>query len=76
MPFHCGCSWAQQSAMCLQKSQPNPSDSNVAQFLWAQGCVFVAIFHLDRLVIIRLEIASEAVCSLVALVTTWAQRLS
>lgn len=32
-------------------------------------------FHSARLVIIRLEIASEAVCSLVALVTAWAQRL-
>lgn len=53
---------------CLLKSQ-HPSDLNVAQFLWGKGSVFVGDFHSVRLVIIRLEIGSEAVCSLVALVT-------
>lgn len=55
---------------CLLKSQHYPSDSNVAQFLWGKGSVFAGDFHSVRLVIIRLEIGSEAVCSLVALVTT------
>lgn len=61
---------------CLLKSQHYPSYSNVAQFLWGKGSVFVGDFHSVRLVIIRLEIGSEAVCSLVAVVTAWAQRLS
>lgn len=54
----------------------NPSDSNLPQFLGGKGSVFVGNFHSVRLVIIRLEIASEAVCSLVAVVTAWALRLS
>lgn len=38
-------------------------------FFGGKGSVFVGNFHSVRLVIIRLEIASEAVCSLVVLVT-------
>lgn len=53
----------------------------MAQFLLGGGgggedSVIVGIFHSLRLDIIRLEIASEAVCSLVALVTGWAARFS
>lgn len=53
-----------------------PSDSEVAQFLQGQASVFVRNFHSVRLVIIRPEIASEAVCALVALETALALRLS
>lgn len=62
--------------MCRIRS-PSPSDSNVAQFLVGKGqCLCGGIFHSVPLVIIRLEIGSEAVCSPVALVTAWARRLS
>ena len=72
-----------RSAVCvmdgwkwMEKSQQNPTHSEVPQFLWGQGSVFVGNLHSVRLVIIRLEIASEAVSSLVALVTALAPRLS
>lgn len=52
-----------------------PGDSNVAQFLSGKRAVSLwGNFHSARLVIIRLEIGSEAVCALVALVTAWAQK--
>lgn len=54
-----------------------PETQMCPSFFWGRKTdVIVGNFHSLHLDIIRLEIASEAVCSLVALVTAWALRRS